>query len=59
MDEIEIQTSEILEVEIPTRVEAEREAKVLCMKLLLSPQTFTLTDLARLHELMIAEGYMD
>jgi len=46
-------------MEIPTREDAEREAQVLSMKLILSPDTFTLLDLARLQELMIAEGYMD
>lgn len=46
-------------MEIPTREDAEREAQVLTMKLILSPDTFTLLDLARLQELMIAEGYMD
>ncbi|MBA7691939.1 hypothetical protein ES703_100495 [subsurface metagenome] len=46
------------ETQIPTSKEAEMEAKILCLKLIWSPETFTLLELARLQELMIAEGYM-
>jgi len=45
-------------VVIPTKEEAEREAKVLSMKLLISPSDFTLGELARLQEIMTAEGIL-
>ena len=44
---------------IPTEEQAAIEGKVLCMKLLMAPDCFTLTDLARLQEIMAAEGFMD
>ena len=54
-----VETTELIEVEIPTSEEAEIEAKGLVFKLMLCPGAFTLTDLARLQEILIAEGYMD
>ncbi len=57
MESVEILTKP--EIHIPTSEEAEIEARVLCFKLFLSPGTFTLLDLARLKEILIAEGYMD
>jgi len=57
MESVEILTKS--EVHIPTSEEAEMEARALVFRLILSPGTFTLTDLARLQEIMIAEGYMD
>jgi len=46
-------------VEIPTKKEAQKEAQILSMKLMLSPETFTLIDLSRLQEILVNEGYMD
>ena len=43
---------------IPTEEQAAIEGKVLCLKLLMAPDRFTLTDLARLQEIMAAEGFM-
>jgi len=54
-----VETAEILEVEIPTPEEAEREAKYLVYKLILCPEHFNILDLARLNQILIAEGYMD
>ena len=57
-----METVEILnepEVHIPTSEEAELEARSLVFRLMLCPGTFTLLDLARLNEILIAEGYMD
>ena len=50
---------ELHHVVIPTPEEAEREAKYLVFKLILCPEAFNILDLARLHEILIAEGYMD
>lgn len=44
---------------IPTPEETTNEARALCMKLILFPESFTLFELARLQEIFIAEGYMD
>ena len=55
---LNVETTELLEVEIPTSEEAEMEARALCMKLILFPGAFTLLELARLQEIFIAEGYM-
>jgi len=45
------------EIEIPTKKDASIEARVLCMKLMLCPDQFTLFELSRLKEIMRAEGY--
>lgn len=50
-------THEVVQ-DIPTNSEDMITAKVLCLKVLLSPQTCTLEDLARLQELLISLGYM-
>ncbi|MBA7679658.1 hypothetical protein ES703_87960 [subsurface metagenome] len=42
---------------IPTREQANSEAKALCLKLILCPDKFTLFEFARLKEIMRAEGY--
>lgn len=55
---MELNYADLLEVEIPTREEALREGKFLAMKLIFFPEIFTLLELARLQEIMIAEGYM-
>ena len=46
-------------LEIPTKEEAKIEAKVLSIKLIWHPDTFTLGELARLQELMEIEGLLD
>ena len=43
-------------VNIPTREETEREARLLCMKLLLSGDRFTLRDMGKLNEILAIEG---
>ncbi|GAI06472.1 unnamed protein product [marine sediment metagenome] len=57
MESVEILTKS--EVHIPTSEEAEMEARGLVFKLIICPGAFTLLDLARLNEILIAEGYMD
>ena len=54
-----VETTELLEVEIPTKEEAEIEATGLAMKLILCPEAFNMLELARLKEILKAEGYMD
>jgi len=54
-----VETSELLEVGIPTPEEAEREATGLVMKLILCPEAFTMLELARLQAILTAEGYMN
>jgi len=46
-------------MEIPTTDDAKMEAKVLSIKLICFPDTFTLGELARLHELIEIEGVLD
>lgn len=58
MESVEIQTEEEEVAHIPTPEEAEREAKYLVFKLILCPEAFNILDLARLNEILIAEGYM-
>jgi len=53
-----VETTELLEVEIPTKEEAEIEATGLAMKLILCPEAFNMLELARLKEILTAEGYM-
>lgn len=50
---------EMAKIEIPTKEEATIEAKVLTMKLLIRPGDFTLGEVLRLQELLIAEGVLD
>lgn len=58
MDAVEL-TQDMGKIEIPTVEEAEWEARSLVFRLMLCPGSFTLLDLARLQEILIAEGYMD
>jgi len=46
-------------MEISIKEEAMMEAKVLSIKLIWHPETFTLGELARLQELMEIEGLLD
>jgi len=53
MEKVKIET-----IEIPTKEEAEIEIKVLCLKLALYPDSFTLGELATLQKYMENEGYL-
>lgn len=53
-----METSELLEVGIPTPEEAEMEVTGLVIKLILCPEAFNMLELARLEEILRAEGYM-
>ena len=45
--------------DIPTREEATREAKMLCLKLFLcGPDRFSITDMGKLTELLTNEGFL-
>ena len=46
-------------MEIPTTDDAKMEAKVLSIKLICFPDTFTLGELARLQELIEVESVLD
>ena len=50
---------EMAKIEIPTKEEATIEAKVLTMKLLIRPGDFTLGEVLRRQELLIAEDVLD
>ena len=59
---IDPETTEAVEINhvvIPTPEEAEREARFLVIKLIFFPEAFNMLDLARLHEILIAEGYTE
>jgi len=45
--------------EVPIREEDTQETKVLCLKLLICPEEFTLADIAKLQELMENEGCLE
>ena len=44
--------------EIPTKEDATQEARLLCMKLLLSEDRFTIGDMSRLSEILTNEGLL-
>lgn len=60
---IDHETTEAVELQdipqIPTPEEASIEARALVMKLIFFPEIVTLLELARLQEILIAEGYME
>lgn len=50
--------SKMAKIEIPTKEDATQEARLLCMKLLLSEDRFTIVDMSRLSEILTNEGLL-